>query len=51
MERDANTGDDQADLDILSYTVSDEELEAAGGLGVAAAPSPDIHPSTRFICC
>jgi hypothetical protein len=38
----------QTDEDILTYTVSDEALEAAAGAEMGGAATPD--PETTFYC-
>jgi hypothetical protein len=41
---------DQADEDILTYEISDEELEAAGGMGEQGA-SARASCATWVPCC
>ena len=42
---------DQTDEDILTYTVSDEALEAAAGTERGAAPSPSSALSPIHLYC
>jgi hypothetical protein len=43
---------DQADEEIITYTVSDEELEAAAGTEGAGATlgSVSLNPKAQFCC-
>ena len=51
MDQQTNTDLDQTDEDILSYTVSDESLEAAGGAERGAWLAPSAYTRLPGIGC